>query len=128
MNLFKMSPERILPVLKTFGIDVNTILPKLENALINFWQKKELEAQSKLMMLLSHDEHNNFSITFYKTENGQDLSIYKTYSLQQLINLIKDGTNTNRKPARFASAGTADYYGDDFPIEPELSASQPAFE
>lgn len=105
----KIKPAQALDMLKKFGLDVESLMPKLEKELMAFFVDMETEAGAPLMLVANPNEaKEHFTLSLYRVEAEGQLSLYKSFpfaAITQLINQKETLENVKQIAAEPNAAG-----------------------
>lgn len=91
---FKMKPERLLKMLKGFGINPETLIPQLERVILTEAIKLEQEAGAPLKAIIGlNGEKTHLIVSLYKDAGGNNLSLWRSYPLSNITELLNNITN-----------------------------------
>lgn len=85
-----MTPERIMGVLKNFGINIEEMVPQLQNQLIKKLIEAERSAGSRLMITATLDDTRTFFIVcLYRMDESGKLELFRQFDLKNPLELLK---------------------------------------
>jgi hypothetical protein len=91
------NPQKMLGMLKMFGISPETLLPQLETLLVTEFKKLESEAGANIMAVAVMDAtKSHFVISLYKVLPDGRSEPYKSFPLSDISTILKNiETNEN---------------------------------
>lgn len=86
----KFNPKNILPMLSTFGIDINTLTPEIMQAILDWYKREQEAAGTPLVTIFELSEDKTFFLcAMYKKIEGK-LEFHKSYDLKNITELVKN--------------------------------------